>query len=71
MTTKKLYRSRDNKMLTGLAGGLGDYTGIDPTIIRVLLVLAEIFSAGLLIIPYLIVAFVVPKEPRAVDKNAR
>jgi phage shock protein C len=31
---KKLYRSRENRMLFGVCGGIGEYTGIDPTVIR-------------------------------------
>jgi phage shock protein C len=52
-------------VLTGLAGGLGDYFNVDPTIIRVVLVLLEFATAGLLIIGYLIVSLFVPKEPAA------
>lgn len=63
MQDKKLYRSRDNKVITGLAGGLGKYFGIDPTVIRIILVILEFASAGLLIFGYLIVALFVPKEP--------
>ena len=50
-------------MLTGLAGGLGEYFAIDPTVIRVALVIFEFATAGLLIIGYLIVSLFVPKEP--------
>ena len=37
---KRLYRSRDDRMLAGVAGGMADYLGIDPTIVRLLWVLA-------------------------------
>lgn len=60
---KKLYRSRSNKMLTGLAGGIAQYFGVDPTLVRILLVIFEFATGGLLIIAYLIVSFIVPKEP--------
>ncbi|MDQ3064659.1 MAG: PspC domain-containing protein [bacterium] len=60
---KKLYRSRTDKVFTGLAGEMGDYFGVDSTIIRVVLVLLEFLTAGLLIIGYLVVALIVPKEP--------
>ena len=63
MQGKKLYRSRDDKMLTGLAGGIAKYFGIDSTIVRIALVLLEFATAGLLIIGYVIVAIIVPKEP--------
>ncbi len=63
MQTKKLYRSRTNKVFTGLAGGLADYFAVDPTLIRVILVILEFATAGLLIIAYFILALIVPKEP--------
>ena len=34
MNSKKLYRSKDNAMLAGVCGGLGEFFGIDPTLIR-------------------------------------
>ena len=49
----------------GLCGGLGDYLNVDPMIIRILFVIFEFLTAGLLIIGYLIVALIVPKEPAA------
>jgi phage shock protein C len=63
MQGKKLYRSRKNRVLTGLAGGLGQYFNIDPTVIRVLFVIFEFATAGLLIIGYLLVSLFVPSEP--------
>ncbi|MDQ3123402.1 MAG: PspC domain-containing protein [bacterium] len=68
---KKLYRSRDDKVLTGLAGGLGNYLGIDSTIIRAGLVIFEFLTAGLLIIGYLIVAIIVPKEPTISEERKK
>ncbi len=50
-------------MLTGLAGGIADYFGVDSTVVRIILVLLEFFTAGLFIIIYLIIALFVPKEP--------
>ena len=63
MHGKKLYRSRDNKVLIGLCGGLGKYFDVDPTMIRIAFVLLEFLTAGLLIVGYFIVALFVPKEP--------
>jgi phage shock protein C len=63
METKKLYRSRDNKVLTGLAGGLAKYFNTDPTLVRIILVILEFATAGLLIILYFLIALFVPKEP--------
>lgn len=50
-------------MLTGLAAGIAKYFGIDPTIVRIAFVIGEFATVGLLIIGYLIVAIIVPKEP--------
>lgn len=67
MKEKKLYRSRDNRVLTGLCGGIGEYFGVDPTIIRITAVIFEFLTAGLLIIVYLIIALIVPKVPETLN----
>lgn len=61
---KKLYRSRDDRVLTGLAGGIANYFDIDSTVVRAGLVIAEFATAGLLIIAYFIVSIIVPIEPK-------
>lgn len=61
-TRRNLHRSTTNKMLTGVCGGLGEFLGVDATIIRlVVLVLAIPFSLviGLL---YLMLALILPAE---------
>jgi phage shock protein PspC (stress-responsive transcriptional regulator) len=58
----KLYRSRDNKVLFGVCGGIGKYFNTDPTIIRILWVLFTlIWGVGLL--AYLIAILIIPEEP--------
>jgi phage shock protein C len=65
-STRKLYRSRKNKMLAGVCGGLGDYFGIDATLVRILWVLLTVVSIGIGgILVYLILALVIPEEPGA------
>lgn len=71
MTTKKLYRSRDDRVLTGLAGGAAEYFDIDSTIVRALLVILEFATAGLLIIAYFIIALIVPTEPIGARKKVK
>lgn len=61
MEQKKLYRSRRNRMICGVCGGLGDYFNIDPTIIRLLLVLLGCTGSG--IVAYFIAAIIIPDEP--------
>ncbi len=58
---KRLYRSRSDRMLWGVCGGLAKYFDMDPTIVRVLAVLL-IFANGLGILAYIIMAIVVPLE---------
>jgi phage shock protein C len=60
--TKKLYRSRTNKMIAGVCAGLGDFFELDPTLIRlgaVVLVLA----AGVGILAYIVAWIIVPQQP--------
>ena len=58
----KLYRSRTNKQIAGVCGGLGDYFNIDPTIIRLAWVVA-IFCAGGGLFAYLLAMIIIPQEP--------
>lgn len=58
---KRLYRSRTDRMIWGVCGGLAKYFNLDPTIIRILFVLL-IFASGVGIIAYIIMAIVVPLE---------
>lgn len=56
---KKLQRSADSKIF-GVCGGLGEYFDIDPTIIRIVFLVALVtFGTGLLL--YLVLALVMPK----------
>ncbi|NLE11089.1 MAG: PspC domain-containing protein, partial [Actinobacteria bacterium] len=59
---KRLYRSRSDKMIGGVCGGLGEYFDVDPTIIRVLWVAVTLFG-GAGVIAYLILWVIVPQEP--------
>ena len=61
---RKLYRSRHDRMFFGVCGGLGECFSVDPTMVRLLFVLAALIGGhGLL--AYLIIALVVPIEPEA------
>jgi phage shock protein C len=62
---KKLYRSRTNRMISGVCGGLGEYANIDPTIVRLLFAVGTILSGGALFLGYLVMIFVVPETPGA------
>lgn len=62
MENKKLYRSSTERMIAGVAGGLGEYFNLDPTLIRILFVVLAIFGGPGLIL-YIIMALIVPLEP--------
>lgn len=59
---KALTRSTSNRMIAGVCAGLGDYLGIDPTIVRLLTVLAFFTGFGGIAIVYLVMAIVVPEQ---------
>jgi len=59
---RKLYRSRKERMIAGVCGGIGIYFGIDPTLVRLLFIVGALLGGpGLL--AYLILLIVVPDEP--------
>lgn len=59
---KSLYKSRTNKMVSGVCGGIGEYFGVDPTIIRLLWVLGCALG-GSGVIAYVIAAILIPDAP--------
>jgi phage shock protein C len=61
---RQLTRSTSNKMISGVCAGLGEYLGIDPTIVRLLTILAFFTGFGGIAIVYLIMAIVVPEQAR-------
>ncbi len=59
---KKLYRSRKERMIAGVCGGLATYFGIDPTWIRIFFILF-FFVGGAALMAYLIMWVIMPLEP--------
>jgi phage shock protein C len=59
----RLYRSTDDRMLAGVAGGLADYWDADPSLIRVLWVILAFATGGIALVVYIVMAIVVPEEP--------
>jgi phage shock protein PspC (stress-responsive transcriptional regulator) len=62
-THRPLRRSRSNRMIAGVVGGLADYFGLDPTLARIIYVLVSIFSAAFPGILVYIVLWVVMPRP--------
>ncbi len=59
--TKRLYRSKKERMIAGVCGGVAEYANADPTIIRLLWVVGSFFW-GLGIIAYLAAWIIVPER---------
>lgn len=59
---KKLYRSRSDRKIAGVCGGIAQYFNIDPTLVRLLFVVGLLAIAGTFW-AYLIMMIVVPEEP--------
>ena len=62
MEQKRLYRSRENRMICGVCGGIADYFNVVPTLIRLGLVLLACTGSGIL--AYFIAAIIIPDQPR-------
>ncbi len=59
----RLYRHPTDKVIGGLAAGIGVWMGIDPTIVRIAWVLLAIFTSGVFLLIYVLLLFVVPLAP--------
>ncbi|WP_292389797.1 PspC domain-containing protein [Methanosarcina sp. UBA5] len=59
----KLYRSKKNRIIAGVCGGIGEYFKVDPTLIRLLWLLISIVGSGSGIIAYIIAWIIIPEEP--------
>ncbi|MDD6275531.1 MAG: PspC domain-containing protein [Clostridia bacterium] len=67
---KKLYKSKTDKKISGVCGGIAEYFGIDSTIVRLIYALISLFSSGFPgIIVYIILALVMPEQDDYTDFN--
>ncbi len=60
---RKLYRSRRERMISGVCGGIAEYFDVDPTLVRLVAVVVTLVSVGTAAIAYLVMTIVVPEEP--------
>ena len=60
---KKLTRSRTDKKILGVCGGIAEYLNLDPTLVRIAFVVGVIGSGGPFVLGYLALAIIMPKEP--------
>jgi phage shock protein PspC (stress-responsive transcriptional regulator) len=58
---KRLLRSRQDRWIAGVCGGIGEYAGIDPNLVRLLAVVGAVFSAGTLLVAYVVAWILMPE----------
>ena len=58
----KLVKSNSDKWLTGVCGGLGNYLGIDQTVVRAIFGVSVFLSFGTTLIIYFILSFIIPSD---------
>ncbi len=59
--SKRLYKSRTNRMLSGVCGGIAEYLNLDPTVVRLLCAILGCSGTGIVI--YIVAAVVMPEAP--------
>lgn len=59
---KKLMRSKTNRTVCGVCGGIGEYLNIDPTLVRLIWLLCSIASLGTGLIVYIVAALIIPED---------
>ena len=62
MEPKRLYRSRKDRILGGVCGGMGNYFNLDPVLVRVIWA-ALLFAAGVGFLAYILAWIIIPEEP--------
>lgn len=62
---KRLYRSKKEKTIFGICGGIAEYFSVDPVLVRVGAVVLTVLSGGLGIFGYLIAYFIIPENPES------
>lgn len=61
---RRLYRSAEESMIFGVCGGIAEYLGWDPTLVRILFVLGVVLTQGAVVIGYIVLAIVMPRQHR-------
>jgi phage shock protein C len=61
-TPKRLVRSRDDRWIAGVCGGVAAYLGVDANLVRLIVVLGTIFGFGSLLVAYVVAWIFVPEE---------
>jgi phage shock protein C len=64
---KVLVRKRDNRIVAGVCAGLADYLGLDVNVVRLLVAVVTLITAGTAILAYLVAWAVVPEEGQKIS----
>ena len=60
---KRLYRSGKENFFGGVCGGIAEYFEVDPLLVRIIFIIGLIFSLGAIILLYLILWLIIPRNP--------
>ena len=69
--TDRLYRSPDDRILAGVAGGLAEMLDFDPSIVRIVWAVLIVLTGGLALLVYVVMAIVVPERPVGVSPGGQ
>ena len=65
--SRRLFKSRSDRRLFGVLGGISEYFGLDPSLIRIAYLFVTVFTLGLPgILFYFLMAIIIPRAPKAV-----
>ena len=62
LQVRRLVRSRDDRWVSGVCGGIADYAGVDANLVRLLVVLGTVLGFGSLLVAYLVAWVLMPQE---------
>lgn len=66
---KRLYRSKSDRMIAGVCGGLAEYFGIDPVIVRIIFFVLLLPGGLPGIVPYVLLWIIVPYKPAVIQQD--
>ena len=66
----RLFRSRNERIISGVCGGIAELLNVDPSIVRILFAILVPLTGGFVILLYLVMSFVVPEQPPSDDRWA-
>jgi phage shock protein PspC (stress-responsive transcriptional regulator) len=66
---KRLYRSGTERILGGVCAGIGEYSDVDPTIVRLIWVVLTLLSLGIGIVAYIVAWIIIPEGRNEPESN--